>query len=559
MKSLVVKVLSLLCFVCICFAFASCEDKTEYDKLRDEGNFITVTYNPNGGRISTKKGISYIDMFNPETLKTSADGSIHIKLLAMDSPLRSKQNIMPSVSGYFCAGWYRTRTPVTKIVEDVEYVVDEAGNLLTLNADEEYVIAKTIKEDGTYADATGKERTSTPLYTYSDRWDFDKDELVYEGGSKKLGIYNGATGETQYTDGANKFEITLYAAWLKNFTFEYYYEETSGSETKWVKGGTSNGFDYVSVKGGKEGYENADEVYLPYWNTNEAGEKTGGLVYSSKNDAKQTISKKIGTTFYKAYKDEACTEEITSEKIIHSGSVDFATATAVNGIEKIYVKTTSGEDYYVDTLEQLTENASLNANYYVRNDLTFTKANGWPTIFTSGEFNGKIISLKGDGVTFNGIDVTVSSTENGGLFGKLGANAEINGVDFNNVNVYLSKTAGKGKYGMFAGVVAEGAKLTSVTVSGSFSLNGETETVTTGANAATFNLYANAERLSDLDGLTKGEVKLYVCGAKNVGNTYRYNIKTGTVSVNENYGFTYDWSIGTESKELEKSLEYPKA
>lgn len=558
MKNLVVKILSLLCFVCICFAFASCDDKTVYDNLKDDGNFITVTYNPNGGRILMRKEMSYIDMFNPSKIQKSADGTVHIKLLSLESSLRSTQDITPAKNGYFCAGWYRTRTPEKKIIENVEYFIDEAGNALVLNDNDEYVIKLYKRENGYVAAESGKETVSTPVYNYADRWDFEKDELVYYESENKLGVYNGEKNEIKYLEEKN-YDVTLYAAWIKNYTFEYYNEETVGSETKWVKGGASSGFDYMFVNSGKDGSEDLDTIYLPYWNYNENNQKTGGMFYSGDRDKKQTIPKKSGTTFYKAYTDEACTEEIATEKIKHSGTVNFENATAVDPVQKIYVKTTPGEDYYIDTVEQFTENASLTGNYYIRNDLVFTKDASWPATFTQNEFKGKIISEVSSGVTFSGIDVTVSAKANGGLFGIISSNAEISGISFKDVNVYMSSIAPKGNYGLLAGMIAENAKLTNVSINGSLRLNGETDTKTDGDRAALINLYANTEAENALAGVTKGEVKLYFCGAKNRGDTYRYNIEIGSGQVDENYKVTYKYHALTEDRAESESLEYPKA
>ena len=108
-------------------------------------------------------------------------------------------------------------------------------------------------------------------------------------------------------------------------------------------------------------------------------------------------------------------------------------------------------------------------------------------------------------------------------------------------------------------MVAENAKLTNVSINGSLRLNGETDTKTDGDRAALINLYANTEAENALAGVTKGEVKLYFCGAKNRSGTYRYNIVLGSGQVDENYKITYKYRALTENREESESLEYPKA
>ena len=111
-----------------------------------------------------------VDSFNP-------DESTVIKLLSPDDDRRGKNNKM-EVSKPECmlAGWYASRTPID-------------------------------------------ENDLSKGYTYSDRWDFNEDSITLDENK-------------EYT--ANEPVLTLYAAWIPYFTFEYYtedgvkYAETSG-------------------------------------------------------------------------------------------------------------------------------------------------------------------------------------------------------------------------------------------------------------------------------------------------------------------------------------------
>ncbi len=527
MKNFIVKILSLVCLLSLCFVFASCSDKTEYDNLRDEGNIISVFYNSNC--VKTRDGffqdpeVTIIDMFNPNDFTPDSNGIIHIKLL---DPLSSKRpGVQMSISkeGMSIIGWYKERNTKTVTVGGIDYLEDANGDLVLLSdADSRYYIKYTKTADGYAAVPEGKETESEPAYTYSKLWDFDKDTLDYDI----------STG---------KYDFDLYAAWVPYYTFEFYFNKNG----EWVKE-SEIAFDYVSANSGVERFDDLDEVRLPVWHLDSDGVPTGGIDYSFKLKAEERQFPKVaGTTFSAAYLDEACTQKCDSV-VKHTGELDYETGTAVNPVNKIYVVTTQGEDYYIDTAEQLVENALLGGIYHIKKDLTFTNTVAWPAAFTSGTFSGKFYSESGNHVTISGVSVSNTGSASGGIFGTLSSSAEIKNVNFKDVSVTLdvkgtALRGGNGSFGLFAGLVRAGAKIENVSVNGTLTIGARCLITTGESGNSSVNVFANCDNddYTLISGLTKGEVTLKVTGELYNGS-YLYLIKTETIAIGSNYEITFD-------------------
>ena len=144
-----------------------------------------------------------------------------------------------------------------------------------------------------------------------------------------------------------------------------------------------------------------------------------------------------------------------------------------------------------------------------------------------------------------------SSSELGGLFGGVAKDAEIKNVTFENATLDISSTKARmqeGRFGLFAGNIADGAKISGVTVSGTVRV-GEIDWV---SETCLLNLLANGQTT----GITKGEIKLQIYGNLNwaTGNTYYYTINPDTVTVdgNGNVSMVYEYGqeFGFEFKDI---------
>ena len=527
MKNFIVKILSLVCLLSLCFVFASCSDKTEYDKLREEGNVISVYYNSNcvktGDGFFQDPEVTIIDMFNPADFTSDANGKIHIKLLDPLSSKRPGTEMTISKEGMSLIGWYKTRQTKTVTVGGVDYLEDANGDLVEKSeSDNRYYVKHKKTADGYTAVAEGKETESEPAYTYSDRWDFDNDTLEYDLSSGKV-------------------NYDFYAAWVPYYTFEFYFNKNG----EWVKQSEIQ-FDYVSANSGIDRFDDLDEVRLPAWNVDSDGKKTGELEYKFKLKAEERQFPKLdGTTFAAAYLDEACTQKC-DEVIKHTGSLEYKTGTAIDPVQKIYVTTTPGEDYYIDTAEQLVKYAKLGGIYHIKKDLTFTDALKWPAIFTTGNFSGKMYSEGGNVVTVTGVSVLNEGNASGGIFGNLSKSAEIKNIDFKDVLVKFdvkgtALRGNNGNFALFAGLIRSGAKIENVSVNGTLSI-GATCLIKTGDDGnSSVNVFANCEKddYTLVSGLKKGEVVFKVVGEEYNGN-YLYLINTDTIKIGDNYELTFD-------------------
>ena len=100
--------------------------------------------------------------------------------------------------------------------------------------------------------------------------------------------------------------LTLYAAWVPNFTCEFYSVDDSGALT------------LIETK--KINPAESSEITLPAYNA-----ETGAF--------------EIGDSMYELYYDESCTgEKISGTSISHTGSFDPSNATYENHVMKIYCK-----------------------------------------------------------------------------------------------------------------------------------------------------------------------------------------------------------------------------
>jgi hypothetical protein len=198
-----------------------------------------------------------------------------------------------------------------------------------------------------------------------------------------------------------------------------------------------------------------DEILVPAWD-----EVTGTVKMNG-------FPSRDGYTFNGAFYDEQGTEGVTTATIAHPGVIDEATGTASQTSMKLYVDYLEGEWYHIYNAEQFADNASLKGNYILHADLDFSDEI-WPTSLMYGNFTG---TIEGNGFTIRNVDLrqTNNSKVNAGLFGNLTETAHISNVIFDNAAFTIEAgTRVKGtSFGLFAGTIAEAAKLENVTITNS--------------------------------------------------------------------------------------------
>jgi hypothetical protein len=482
----------------LCAGLVACSADTELDIQKNKAD-VLITYDANGGNFFGRSGVTIIDSYQASNLVTDSDGKAHIKLIEPTSSSRPKPAgataITVSYKNHFLSGWYTQREVVTN---SDGVIIDDDGHELTEDSDGNYYYTEIVND-------VEQTITSQPAYTYDGLWDFDNDEVVYD-------VSQG------------KYELTLYAGWVSYFQFEYY-QQVDG---EWVVYEKSS-FDWQSAtKEGSSNYGN-DIIYTPEW-------MDGAMTYThTVNGKNYTFPKINGTTFLKAYSDEACTQEIGTS-FQHQGYVDVAHGSAVNRTQKIYVVVEQGERYYISTAQQLSDYANSSAYYEIMADLDFKNGEvTWPSQFMSSEFTGKIYSTEGHTYTIKNISATYSnsSAKIGGLFGSIAKGATIQNINFENVTFDLYSTGSRlsdTSYGLFSGNIDEAANISGVNITNATFKIGS---VTLGSGYS-LNLLAGGK----VEGITCDEVTLQVYGKYLSENSYNYTVDIQSIVVAENGSVT---------------------
>ena len=160
---------------------------TVYDELAKDGYTVKVTYNANGGAINETQDVTIVEVYNANDVVTRG-GKTGIALLAPEDARREdgvfKLTKSDETTLYYQVGWYTAR----------ELRFDENGQALDCFG---VPVSESGREQG---------------YVYSGKWDFNKDLVDPEA------LENG--------------ELTLYAAWIPTFTYEFYSENESGEFEK---------------------------------------------------------------------------------------------------------------------------------------------------------------------------------------------------------------------------------------------------------------------------------------------------------------------------------------
>ncbi len=398
MKLTKIKLTALLAAaLCLLLVLSGCSQwELPYEGLDSEGYTVSVRFDPCGGAFANTENVQVVDVFRLADAKKDASGNYQLSLITPDDSRRGDRAFSVSKNGCFFAGWYRECSPRT----------DASGNPL---------------------DAYGRPTSESGLeqgYTYSGLWNFESDTL--------------SVPEGNYS--SEDPIMTLYAAWIPYFNFEFYVQNDHG------------GFDLYESK-------QLIELNIPAWDTS-----TGKLNMNS-------FPEIDGKTFEGAYLDAAMTKPIT-EKL--TGDIDYDHG--VSATEKIcvYTKFAEGEWYRISSAEQFVRNSKLGGCYYIEKDLDFTGLN-WSAALAGGAFTGKI---EGNGHKFSNITFIQAdnSKTNGGLFGSLSSGASISGVSFENIKY----TLGAGSrmqaphFGLLCGQLSADATLDSVNVTNSeFIISGD--------------------------------------------------------------------------------------
>ena len=481
-------IIALACVGLACIT-AGCSAETELEKYQKAGYTVMVTYDANGGSFLRRQGVTVMDLFKPSNYEKDNEGEVHIYLKEptdLSRPTSGTGNVTLTKQEHFFAGWYEERE-FRKNSDD--QIVDETGAVLEEKGGKYYYV--------------GTETEGVPAYTYSGHWDFETDTIDYKE-----------------SDGI--FEMTLYAAWVPYYQFEYYYRVEG--DTDWTYYETTT-FDYKTTNTEGSATFDKDTVWLPDWK-----DGTMNHEYRYANGSIFTFPKVEGMTFKAAYLDEAATQKIDAS-IEHSGTLDLEKGEAVNRVQKIYVEVEKGERYKIETAEQFSKYANLSATYEILADLDFKNGEvKWPNSFVTGEFVGKIYSVGGE-FSFKNVVATVnsSSSARGGLFGLISANATVKDVKFENATMDFKKVSTRetdASYGLFAGNVAEGANVTNVTVGGKIRLG---EVSLAMATDYKIHLIANG----NTSGITAEAVALEAYGSRLANGKYQYAFKRDNVVVND--------------------------
>ena len=375
-KKIKVTLVALMSMAIGAIATGCAGESTPYD-INDNDNYsVSVKFDANGGFFTTNTSI-IVDSYNVKDMETNNDGLAEIALISPDNEVRGNDAFKPVNNGYFFAGWYEERKESK----------DSSGNV---------------------------------VYTYANKWDFEKDMLLVDP-------------DKDYS--SKEPVITLYAAWIPMFEIEFYSLDSGEYLDKLTFDPTSD-----------------EKLTVPTWN-----EETGKInMYD--------FPSKSGYTFVNAYYDAEGTLLIDGTEIEHTGTVDLATGTGKDNVMRVYIDWMEGEWYHIYTAEQFVDNASVNGCYEIYADLDFAEEI-WPSSLMYGNFVGQI---RGNGHTFKNIQATQSNNSKtaAGLFGNLTDTAILSDVTFKNVTFTIkSGTRMQGtSFGLLAGIIATDANIQGVKV-----------------------------------------------------------------------------------------------
>lgn len=335
--------------------------KNPYQLNDDEKYNVSIRFDANGGLFHTNLSV-IMDSYNISNLKTNGEGKVEIPLLNPNDELRGDIDSFDATKdGHFLAGWYTERTE---------------------------------NEDGSYS--------------YSGRWDFRKDRVEVDPN----GTYS-----------AEEPVMTLYAAWIPNFTFECF-DYRTGEFLYSIP------FDPLTSNG----------IDLPGWSS-----QTGRMVYRG-------LEKREGYTFGGVYLSRESTEPVNTAKLMHSGNVDLENGIGTNSTMKLYLDWMEGDWYQVTNASNFVKYAAENANLIIAGDIDFSESS-WTQELSNLTYTGTIVG--------NGYSITNLKAEySGKLFAAIGDGAKISDLTF----AFAKGAAGDG-LDMISGNISPNASLENVEAS----------------------------------------------------------------------------------------------
>ena len=233
-------------------------------------------------------------------------------------------------------------------------------------------------------------------------------------------------------------------------------------------------------------------------------------------------------TFSKAYYLDGEERREIDQYFEHRGTLDIERGMAVNRIENIYVELDKGERFKIQTADQLSRYAKSAGVYEIFGDLDFDGVT-WPSVFSTGTFKGQMFTSEGQTVTLSNINAKHVSTSAayGGIFGRISKEARIADIRFEDAVFDIANTGARLRdtnFGLFAGLIEEGADISGVYVSGTMKLGA----LKMDTSSYSINLWANGS----LTGITKGKIKLQVYGEKLI-NDYMFSVDPDSVIADE--------------------------
>lgn len=389
-KKLRVILLAIIALITVLLV-TSCGDDSAYALYDEEGYQVSVKYDANGGTFTVGTSV-IVDTYGLNSLPTK-DGQKIAKLITPDDEIRGKGNIfVPSKNGYTFVGWYASRTEIA----------GDNGN---------------------------------PEYTYSDMWDFENDRLMLDPNK-------------EYS--ASEPVLTLYAAWIPEFKFEFY---SIDDPTELL-----DEYDVAPFT----------EINMPAW------DKGNGKIKM------YNFPKIDNRTFEAVYTDPEGKNQLTGEKIKHAGSVNYETATAENPVMKLYIETIEGEWEHIFTVKQL-KDISPDGNYVIENDLDLEgKIRNWDSKLVSAKFTGKLVGKEnenGEPIKIKNIKFNQDSGAaiySVGLFGHIAEGAVLKNISFENVSMGMNKGApmrNDVSFGLLSGTISDTATVENVSISGTISVD----------------------------------------------------------------------------------------
>ena len=378
----------------LALSLAGCAgDQSPYPEYDAAGYNVSVKYDCSGGLFADTLRTTMIDVFKPDY---GTDGTATITLLAPGSADRGDGATVsiPSNTGYFLAGWYRTRE--LRFAEDGITPLDAYGEPLTQD------------ENGNWTGEQG--------YIFSDPWDFETDTVT--------------VSESESHTSAEPV-LTLYAAWIPNYTYHFYAQDEEGVWT-----------EYADIETGTVSQRT---LLLPEWDA-----ESGAMDYTG-NYINSIIPVLEGKTFVSASLTEDFSEALESG-FVHPGGVDAEQGIGHSFRQNIYTEWMDGVWYQISNVSQFVKNAGPTRCFQILADLDFT-GQVWPVGLGTGVFTGKII---GNGHTFSNITANQTggtSQVYGGLFGQIAAEARIENISFTNVTYTVSSGSRitDSSFGLFTG------------------------------------------------------------------------------------------------------------